>query len=333
MRAIVLDALGPPETLRVAELPIPEPGPGEVRVRVAAAGINPADWKILAIGSPGWSFPVAAGLDGSGTVDAVGPDVSHPAAGERVYWHGKLAQLGAFAEYAIVDAQIVVPIPSGLDFVTAAALPTAAFTAWQIIEEGRRLSPDEVGVVNAAAGGVGLFAMQLLARRAARVIAICSGANADYVRAYGADTVIDYRAEDTIGAIRRHTHGRGADLIVDPLGPDSAGRMLGVLAYGGELACVTGIPRPAALETFPRGRALRDIALGWAYTSGDPRAVEGVRGIAARVAELTASGALRVPIERRVPLEGVADALNESRSGHQRGKAVVLVDVQQGGAP
>lgn len=326
MRALVIDRLGPPDTLRIADLPVAEPGPGQVRVRVAAVGVNPADWKILERGWPSWMFPVVAGLDGAGVVEAAGPDVAHVAPGDRVYWHGRFPRLGAYAERPLIDADLVVGLPPAVRFDIAAALPTAGFTAYQITEVRTRPAAGDTAVVNAAAGGVGLYAMQLLKRRGVRVIAIASAGNRAFVEGHGADVVLDYRAADLPAAIRATTGGRGADLIIDPMGPESAGRMLGLLAYGGHLVCVTGVPTAADLARFPRGVSVHDISLNGAYSSGEARAMQQVTTIAREVAALVAAGALKVPLERRVAFDDLPAALVENKGGHQRGRVVGLVD-------
>lgn len=326
MRALVIDRLAAPPQLRLAEIARPEPAPGEVRIRVAAAGINPADWKILERGWQGWTFPKIAGLDGAGIVDSVGDGVSGLRRGERVYWHGRLARLGAYAEYVCIDAVMAVPLPSALTFVLAAALPTAAFTAYQIVEVNGRVAMGDIALVNAAAGGVGVFALQLLKRRGARVVGVASAANHDFIRAYGADETIDYRSEDVEARIGELTHGVGLDIAIDLLGPESGGRLLKHLAYGGRLFSVVGVPKPQALADFPRGRSLHDVALGWAYLAKGARALEELRRIAGKVAELAATGGLSVPLERRVSFEQIPDALHASRVGHQRGRVVGIVD-------
>src|SRR4051794_12288596 len=125
MKALVLDRPGPPETLRLAEMPTPEPGPGEMRIRVHAVGLNPVDYKLAAWGPAAWTYPHILGLDVAGVVDALGPQVTGWSPGDAVYYHGNLAKHGGYAEETVVPAHVVAPLPRGLSFAQAAALPCA----------------------------------------------------------------------------------------------------------------------------------------------------------------------------------------------------------------
>jgi NADPH:quinone reductase len=131
MKAMVLDRLGEPETLRVMDLPKPEPGPGEIRVRVQAVGLNPADYKLAADGHPDWNYPFVLGLDVAGIVDALGEGVTEWSIGDRVFYHGDLSKPGGYAEYAITTSHTSARIPEGVSFTEAAALPCAGMTAYQ----------------------------------------------------------------------------------------------------------------------------------------------------------------------------------------------------------
>jgi NADPH:quinone reductase-like Zn-dependent oxidoreductase len=144
--------------------------------------------------------------------------------------------------------------------------------------------------------------------------------------AHGADETIDYRSEIVEARIAELTRGVGLDIAIDLLGPDNGGRLLRLLAYGGRLFSVAGVPKPEALADFPRGCSLHDVALGWAYLAKGARALEGLRRIAGHVAELAITGELGVPIERRVSFEQIPGALLASKASHQRGRVVGIVD-------
>lgn len=319
MRALLLDRLGGAENLRLAEIAVPEPGPGEVRIRVHAAGLNPADYKILERGAPGWRFPVTAGLDPAGTIDAVGPDAGTWQIGERVFSKASFARLGAFADYFVGPAHVVGRLPPPLSFVEAAALPTAGITAYQILHRRLRVTAGETVVILGAAGGVGGFLVQLAKVAGLRVIGTASRRNVEFVRSLGADHVIDYQAEDVVSLVRQITDKRGAEFIVDTVGPDSAATALGLLAHNGALACVAGTP---PLTSFPRAISIHDIGLGFAFVSGDRRAQADIAAMGETLAAHVAAGRLDPMVSETIALGEVPSALMRLAQRHVRGKIV-----------
>lgn len=325
MKALVLDQPGAFEHLRLADHPLPQPGPGEVRVRVAAASLNPVDYKLLRGGHPAWTYPFILGLDVAGEVDAVGDgaDQWHP--GDRVLYHGNLAQPGGFAEYTTAPAHIMARIPGSLSFTEAAALPCAGLTAYQAIDRKLHLNTGDTILVQAGAGGVGGFAIQLAADRGATVFTTCSPQNNDYVRQLGAAETIDYHTETVALRALALTEGRGVDAVIDTLGTATATAALDMLAFGGQLVCIEALPDFAGWHMFNKAISVHEIALGGAHSSNNWRAQEDLARMAAEFSALVAEGRIDPMIGEVVPLDGIPDALQRLAGRHVRGKIVAKI--------
>lgn len=313
------------DDLYIGDIREPSPGPGELLIDVKAAGINPADWKIVQMGFPGWQFPKAIGLDAAGVVTGIGENVTGFARGDRVYYHGSFAGLGAYAERVVTRSHVVAKLPDSVTFEAAAAIPTAGFTAFQVVEDRFRLSAEDTVLVHAGAGGVGGFAIQLSKRRGATVMTTCSAPNFDYVRRLGADHCIDYTGEDLAARIKQLTGGRGVDAIVDAVGPNVGGKAIGMLAFQGHLACCVGLPDLGSLQPLPRGISISDIALGGAYLAGDFRAQARLAHYGTAMARLVAEGAIDPMVAEVVDFDRAIETVIRSKSGHQRGKLVIRV--------
>jgi NADPH:quinone reductase-like Zn-dependent oxidoreductase len=325
MKAVLMKQPGSLDALYIGELREPTPGPGDLLINVRAAGVNPADWKIIERGFAGWTFPKAIGLDAAGVVAAVGEHVTNFAAGDRVYYHGSFAGLGAYAERVVTRSHVVAKLPDSVPFEVAAAIPTAGFTAYQVIEDRFHVGPHDVVLIHAGAGGVGGIAIQLAKRRGATVITTCSADNATYVRRLGADHHVNYAREDLAKCVSQLTHGRGVDAILDTVGPSVGANAIAMLAFQGYLACCVGLPDLTALQPLPRGVQIADIALGWAYLSGDARAQARLAYYGQEMAKLVAAGVVNPMIAEVVEFDQSIEALKRSKSGRQRGKLVIRV--------
>ena len=315
MRAVVQDAFGGPEVLRVERVPRPAPLPTEVLVRVHAAGVNPVDWKTrqgkgmaAVLGEP----PFTLGWDVSGVVAEVGFGVTTLKPGDEVYgmpWFPRAA--GAYAEYVTAPARQFARKPAGLDHVHAAAVPLAALTAWQILVDAARVEAGQRVLVTAAAGGVGHFVVQFARYLGAEVIATASAARHAWLRELGAAETIDYtttRFEEAVS---------GVDVVIDLVGDavDRTGtRAVRVLRPGGLLVAVPGGPSP---ETAKAAEAAGVRVSGFLV---EPE------GAALRtIAELIDAGEVAVEVAETFPLERAADAHVRGEGGHTRGKLVLRV--------
>ncbi|MER3557749.1 MAG: NADPH:quinone reductase, partial [Thermus sp.] len=213
MKAIRVHAYGGPETLRLEELPLPEPGPGEVLVRVEYVGVNYID-TYRRRGLYPVALPFTPGEEGAGVVEKAGEGVLAFQPGDRVAWSNVL---GSYAEYQVVPASRLVPIPEGVSTRLAAALLLQGMTAHYLVEATYPLKPKEVAVVHAGAGGVGQLLIQLAKAKGATVIATASTEEKRALaRARGADFALPY--EGFAKAVREITDGVGADVVYDGVG-------------------------------------------------------------------------------------------------------------------
>jgi NADPH:quinone reductase len=241
VRAIVVDEFGPPERLRLGEMPSPQPGPGEVLVRVHAAPVNYVD--LVVVGGAYQvrpTLPFIPGKGPAGVVTALGPGVSTLRIGDRVL---AMAEEGGYAEAVAVAADQCHPLPPHMSFVEAASLSLAYDTAWFALRERARLAPGETVLVLGASGAVGEASVQLARAMGARVLAgISRPETAAAARMAGADAVIDLSRENLRDTLREEvwaeTGGRGADVILDPLGGDVFDAALRALAWCGRLVVI-----------------------------------------------------------------------------------------------
>ncbi|WP_321799215.1 NADP-dependent oxidoreductase [Caballeronia sp. J97] len=325
MKAIVIDRVGGSDAMKLADLPMPVPGPGEVLIRVAYAGVNPADWKCRE-GYLGafieYTFPFVIGFDAAGAVQASGDGVDGLPPGTRVFAQTDVGagKWGAYAEYVVVRHDSVVPIPDGLSFAEAAAVPTPALAAWAGVFDDGGLRGGQKLLVHGGAGAVGMFAIQLAKHAGADVAATCSAANRQYVESIGCDRSIDYRSDD-IGHALRAWAPRGVDLVIDAVGGGTLPDPLGMLAPGGMLVSIMTLAaadagRLAATADEAARRGLRATTTFSRMPSG-----ERLGQIAARLARRQ----LRVPRIESVPFGQAARALDLVQSGQAKGKLVLHI--------
>jgi len=232
VKAIRVDEPGGPEALRPVDLPDPEPGPGQVRVRVRAAGVNFID-VYHRTGLYPLALPFVPGLEGAGTVDAVGESARAFAVGDEVAWTGVV---GSYAELAVAPEERLVRVPEGLEARDAAAAMLQGMTAHYLVRSVYPLGPKDSCLVHAAAGGVGLLLVQLAKRAGARVLAtVSTREKADLAREAGADRVILYEREDFQAVVREATGGAGVQVVYDSVGATTWEKSLGSLARRGML--------------------------------------------------------------------------------------------------
>lgn len=322
MKALLLDRPGGPSTLRLAEVPRPLPAAGEVRVKVHAVGLNPADYKFIERGFPEWRYPFIPGLDVAGTIDALGEKVAGWKIGDTVYYHGNFSKPGGFAEWAIAAAVVLAPLPPGLSFTEAAALPCAGFTAYQVLYHKLRVRRGQSVLIHGGAGGVGGFAVQFAALEGLQVISTASERNRQWVERLGATEVLDYNTEDIPARVREITGGRGVDAIVDTVSSASATVGIDLLAFGGGIACVAGWPNFAGTRSFGKAISVHDVALGGAYLSGDDRALRELADIGKAFGDRVGCRQIDPMLQETIRLEDIPAALTRLSRRHVRGKIV-----------
>jgi NADPH:quinone reductase-like Zn-dependent oxidoreductase len=313
MQAIAISEFGGPDRLELREVDDPLVGPDSVLIRVRAAGINPVDYKIRQGNLAGripHVLPLIPGWDVAGVVEQAGPAVTAFAPGDEVvaYCRKDFVRDGTYAELVAVRDYAVAPKPARLSFEEAGGLPLAGLTALQLVRDEMGVGAGDRVLVQAAAGGVGSFAVQIAKDAGAHVIATASAANHDYLRDLGADEVVDYTAEDVVAAVRDR-HADGIEAVVDLAGGEVQERSADVLAAGGRLGSITQPPDRDALAA----RGLRGH-----YVFVRPSAA-GLRTLG----DMADAGRLRVHVSEVVPLAEAARAHETLEGGHVRGKIVL----------
>lgn len=325
MQAVIVQSHGGPEQLAVAPVPLPALGAGCIEIEVRACALNRADLlqrRGLYPPPPGASEIL--GLECAGVVRAAAPDVTSFARGDRVM---ALLAGGGYAERVVCPAAHALPIPSGLDFEQAAAIPEAFLTASEALFSTASLAQGEVVLIHAAAGGVGSAALQLAKLAGARAVAsVGSAQKAEWIRALGADRVALHASEDFVEACSNETGGRGVDVILDFVGGSHAERHQRCLAEGG---------RWVVLGLLGGNRASLDLALvlrkRWQIrglvmrTRSDADKAAIVARFAERFLARFASGELRPLLDRVYPLSDVRAAHERMERNENLGKLVLRV--------
>jgi NADPH:quinone reductase-like Zn-dependent oxidoreductase len=313
MRALHVPAAG--ERPQLSDLPVPEVTDGTVLVRVKAAGLNALDNALVAgmlAQMMPHEYPLILGRDAAGIVEAVGSGVDHVAVGDEVFGHVLLAppvQAGTLADYALLPAAAVAAKPASLDFVTAAALPLAGAAAAASVDAVDP-QPGQTVLVVGASGGVGSYALQLLAARGATVVATGTPDDADRLTALGADTVVDFTAGSVVDQVRA-AYPDGVDALIDLIAYTPDALPLDAVRKGGRVASTLN----AADE-----QALAAVGMTGANIFSGP-----VREVIEPLAEQAAAGTLKVDVGTVLPFEEATDGLNTIASGKARGKIVVKI--------
>lgn len=321
MRAIVQDAYGHADVVRLARIPRPEAADNEVLVRVHAAGLDRGVWHVmtglpylgrLAFGVRKPKEPVL-GFDVAGTVVAVGSAVTRFSAGDEVFGFGK----GAFAEYAVVREDKLARKPVNLSFEQAAVVPVSAVTALQGLDAGRVEQGQKVLIIGAS-GGVGSYAVQLAKAFGAQVTGVCSTAKLDLVRSLGADHVIDYTRDDFADGAHRY------DLILDIAGNPTLSRLRHALTPTGT-AVITGGEDGGNL-TGGMNRQLRALVLSPFVRQRLTMFLGKVRSSdLERLIELIEAGTVTPSLDRTYPLDRVPEAIDHLEAGKVRGKVAITI--------
>jgi NADPH:quinone reductase-like Zn-dependent oxidoreductase len=292
-------------------VPRPVPAPNEVLVKLQFASVNPADWKRASgrpedtqIGEPRNAQLAIPGMDGSGTIDALGRGVAGFKVGDAVLLWSRHA--GAYAQYVAVSVKDIARKPEGLSFAQAAAIPHASLAAWSLLIEIAKVHAGQNVLVLGGAGGVGSAAVQIARIQGAQVTATASAHNADYLHQIGAATVIDYTT--------RHFEEqlRNVDVAVNAVDADNAYRGLAVVRRGGYLLSVAGLPSAAQCAA----RAVMCVGR---------RPLASARPALEQLAGWAQTGQFSVNIDRSFELNDVLQAWAYSQAGHTRGKAVIRI--------
>jgi len=303
---------------QVMELPQPELRAGMILIRVAAAGMNPFDWKMvdgIMDGHMPHQFPLIMGVEGAGTVVAVGEGVTRFKEGDKVYGqfiHSPIGE-GAYAEYAIVPENNAISIaPKSIDLTVAAAAPNAGMTALQLLEAAG-LKRGQTLLIIGATGGVGSFATQLAALQGIQVIATVSNeAAAERMLQLGAVTTVNYKT-GSIEQLVKQTYPDGIDGLIDLMSKkDAFAANTALVKYGGVALTTAFVADDALLKE-------RDLRGGNFETKGNLTSLD-------QLTQLIDDGKLQVPVGNAITLQEVAAAIAQSRAGHATGKTIITME-------
>lgn len=321
MKAIQVQRFGGPEVMELRDIPTRSPGPGQVLVRQSAIGVNFID-IYRRTGLYQVQLPLIPGMEGAGTVEAVGADVKSPRPGDRVAY----ANLpGAYAELALIPADRTVTLPGRITFEQAAAAMLQGMTAHYLVFDTCPLQKGDVVIVHAAAGGVGLLLVQTARIRGATVIATVSTVEkADLARNAGAHEIIMYTEKDFVAEVKRLTGGKGVRAVFDSVGKDTFMKSLDCLSprgmlvsYGQSSGKVEGF-EPLILSA--KGSLYLTRPLLGHYVAD----TESLRRRASTVLGWVAGGKLKVRIGAKFPLADAAEAHRQLEARKTTGKVLLI---------
>jgi NADPH:quinone reductase len=326
VKAWRVSQLGEPrDAMSLDEVPHPSPGAGQLLVRVLGAAANFADALmcrgLYQVKPP---LPFTPGLELCGEVAALGSGATGFAVGERVIGLSALPA-GGFAELALMDTATTFPAPGALDDAEAAAFYIGYQTGWFGLHRRAHLQPGETLLVHAAAGGVGSAAVQLGKAAGAQVIGVVGGPEkAQVARTLGADVVVDRHTEDFVEVVKGVTHGRGADVVYDPVGGDAYQRSTKCIAFEGRILVVgfAGGQIQSAALNHALVKNYSIVGLHWGlYTSKDPALV---RACHEELSRLAADGVVKPLVSERLALDAVADGLQRLADGTTVGRVAFV---------
>ncbi|NKQ53758.1 quinone oxidoreductase [Amycolatopsis sp. K13G38] len=319
--AVRIRQTGGPEVLEVADVDPGDPGPGELLVDVAAAGVNYIDTYHRS-GLYKLDLPLTLGMEGAGTIAAVGPDVSGFRPGDRVAWQG---HLGGYAQRALVPAKIAVHVPDGVPDETAAATMLQGVTAHYLVRSTYAVKEGDTILVHAAAGGVGLLLVQLAKARGARVIGTVSTEEKEQLaREAGADEVIRYDQVDFAEATRELTDGEGVAAVYDGVGKTTFDGSLASLAVRGFLVLFGASSGPVPPVDPQRLNAAGSVYLTRPTSAHYVRTREEIDWRFGELFAAVQDGSLKVRIGGRYPLADARKAHEDLQGRRTTGKLLLL---------
>ena len=325
MTAIAIRAPGGPEVLTPEQRPVPAPGAGEILVKVAAAGVNRPDvMQRMGQYPPPPGAPDIPGLEIAGEVVACGPQVTRWKVGDKVM---ALVVGGGYAEYCLAHASHALPVPPGLSFVEAAAIPETFFTVWYNAFERGRLAAGETVLIHGGTSGIGTTAIQLAKAFGAHAIATAgTPEKCEACRKLGAEAAFNYKTEDFVEATKQATGGRGADLILDIVGGDYIERNYEAAAVEGRILQIAFQSSPRATVDFRRLMVKRLTHTGStlrARAVADKAAI--ARAVEAQVLPLIAAGKVKPVIDSTFALREASAAHARMDSSQHIGKIVLTL--------
>lgn len=321
MKAIGISETGDPDVLKWRDVPQPVPGKGEVRVGIKYAGVNFIDTYIRS-GYYQRALPLILGMEASGVVEAVGADVDLFAVGDRVAYAG---HLGAYAQYSVLKAEHLIPLPGDISFEHGAAFPLQGMTAGYLVNDFHQIKPGDVVLVHAAAGGVGLLAVQWAKHAGARVIGtVSTSEKARIAREAGAESVILYTGEDFVEQVMVLTNGRGADYIIDGVGKTTFAKDLEAVRVRGRV-CLFGSSGGACDPVLPNSLMARSVTVSGGALWNFIAAREELLRRAGEVVAGLRAGWLKLRIDSIVDLKDAAQAHRVLQGRQTSGKVLLKI--------
>jgi NADPH2:quinone reductase len=330
MKAMMMTAIGAPDVLRMQEVEEPViSNPSQVKVRLKAAGVNPVDTKIrrhgLLCDKP---LPAILGCDGAGEVVEVGSEVSRFKPGDKVWFcNGGLGgDPGNYTEYSVLDQRWLSLMPKSSSFAEAAALPLVLITAWGSLFERGGLQSGQTVLVHAGAGGVGHVAIQLAKLKGARVITtVSSEQKAEFVKKLGADDVVLYTQNGFADEVNKLTEGKGADLVIDTVGPDVFKESIIATAHFGRLITLLDPGELSLAEARMRNLLIGFELMLTPMLRNLPEQRDKHMDILNQCAEWFDQGLIKTHISEQLPLADAVKAHQMIEAGHTAGKIVLAV--------
>lgn len=321
MKAIVISQYGGPEVLKLQEIEIGKPGKGQVLVKLAAAGLNFVE-IYQRRGTYPKKLPYVPGWEGAGTIEAIGEGVSGFKIGDRVaYVH----EPGAYAEYSLVKADRLIPIPSNFTFEQAAAFPLQGMTAHYLLHEFRKPKPGDVVLIHAAAGGMGLLLVQWARHLGARVIGtVSTEEKAKAAKEAGASDVILYTKQNFVDEIKNLTDGHGADLIIDGVGKTTFSGNLEAASLRGTIV-IFGAASGSADAIVPNVLMPRSLTIAGGSLPNFILTREEMLSRAQAVIKGVQEGWLKLRIDKVIPLAQAAEAHRLLENRQTIGKVVLRI--------
>jgi NADPH:quinone reductase-like Zn-dependent oxidoreductase len=303
MKAVVVKEKGSFDNVLIEEINKPIIKEDELLIKIAAAGVNPVDWKAVLNGY--FPMPLISGSDIAGTVEAVGSEVKNFKPGDEIIGSLEWQKQSAFAEYAATKEQYITHKPKNLSLNESAAIPLASLTAWQALFDHLKLEAGQKIIIHAAAGGVGLFALQFAKWKGAYVIATASERNIDFLKSIGADEVIDYTKYKLTEKVNN------ADAVLDSIATTEVqAESFNALKQGGVYVSITAKPRSELMEGL-------DIKATNFLFHSDPVQLK-------QIVKLIEAGIVKVFIDKTFPLTEAKAELEYVNKGRTRGKVVLI---------
>ncbi|MFD2630210.1 NADP-dependent oxidoreductase [Oceanobacillus kapialis] len=310
MKAIVIHEYGSADKLQEETFPIPTPDDNQVLVELHATSINPIDWKLREGGLKDalpFEFPITLGWDAAGVISKAGKNVTKFKEGDRVFARPATTRNGTYAEYTLIEEDLLAKIPDNITFEEAAAVPLAGLTAWQCLVDFGQIKKGDKVLVHAGSGGVGSYAVQFAKHFGAHVATTASGKNESFVKELGADQFINYKDTDFSEVLEDY------DIVVDTLGGEVQEKSFKVLKEGGKLVSIVQQPN----EDLAKEKGIKAESI-WLRENGEQLE---------EIAALLNSGEVASNIGHTFPLteEGVKEAHKLSETHHAKGKIVINI--------